>query len=88
MIIHNVRDRRNDWIGSWEAEPLDIEKLTEADVGRTVIFQSYNDAEAGTLVSWRDRTLWARFSKGDTAASCRVDDLAMAVRPLDGNPNR
>lgn len=88
MIVHNVRDRRHNWIGSWEVQPLDMDALTEADVGRTVIFQSYNDAEAGTLVSWRDRTLWARFHKGDTAASCGVDDLVFAVRPLDGDPNR
>lgn len=86
MKIINVEDRRNDWIGAWEAEPLSVEKLTEADVGRTVIYRSHNKAEAGTLTSWRGNTVFARYSKGNTAAGADSADLVFGVRSLD-NPN-
>lgn len=85
MKIINVEDRRNGWIGEWEAEPLIVEKLTEADVGRTVIYRSHNKAEAGTLTSWRGETVFARYSKGATAAGANAADLVFGVRSLD-NP--
>lgn len=83
MIVHNVSDRRQDWIGSWETEPLDINKLTLADVGRTVIYQDYGRAEAGTLTSWWDGIVFARYSKGDTAAGANASDLLFGVRRAD-----
>lgn len=87
MIIYNVEDRRFGWIGSWEVEPLDVSKLTDADLGRTVIYKGFR-SEAGTLSSWNATTVWARFTNGFTAASCSPSDLYLAVRPLDGNPDR
>ena len=82
MIIHNVTDKRNNWIGSWEAEPLIVSMLTEADKGRTVIYQSGAQREAGTLTSWRHDMVWARFSQGATACGCHPRDLFIAVASL------
>lgn len=86
-IIHNVRDRRQNWIGSWEVEPLDIAKLTPADVGRTVIYRDHGRAEAGTLTSWRDNIVFAKYSKGDTAAGAKHSDLVFGIRRRDQHPN-
>lgn len=80
-IIHNVIDRRYDWVGSWEVEPLDVSQLTDADIGRTVIYRDYGRAEAGTLTSWRGDTVFARYSKGDTAAGARAAALVFAISP-------
>ena len=85
MRVHNVTDRRYSWIGSWEVEPLDINALTEADIGRTVIYRDVGRAEAGTLSSFRKEPspiVWARFSTGSTAAGCRPEDLVFGVRTL------
>lgn len=78
-IIHNVEDRRVGWVGSWGIEPLDIAKLTEADIGRTVIYRDHGRAEAGTLTSWRDDIVFARYSRGDTAAGANASDLVFGV---------
>lgn len=80
--VHNVSDRRHDWIGSWEVEPLDYDKLSEADIGRTVIYRDHGRAEAGTLSSFRSNTVFARFHKGDTAAGCNPRDLVFGIRTL------
>ena len=85
MIVHNVIDRRYGWIGSWEAQPFTVADLTEADKGRTVIYRDHGRAEAGTLSSWNEQRVWARFSTGDTAAACDPADLLLAVRALDGD---
>lgn len=87
--IHNVHDRRNGWIGSWEASKMDILDLVDSNIGKTVIYVDATDRrEAGTLSSFRGDTVWARFSTGSTAASCRLEDLWLAVKPLDGDLTR
>ena len=86
-IIHNVSDRRHGWIGSWEAEPLVLSDLTPADIGRTVIYRDHGRAEAGTLTSWSTKTVWARYSTGETAAGSHPDNLMLAVKSRDG-PDR
>lgn len=83
MLVHNVRDGRRKLIGSWVAEPLDYSALGPAHVGRTVIYRSHNQAEAGTLTSWRDGIVFARYSQGDTAAGANAGDLVLGVRSLD-----
>jgi hypothetical protein len=89
VTLTNVRDRRHGWIGEWDVEPLVYDELTEADVGRTVIyFGTFDYHEAGTLSSFRDGLIWARFSRGDTAAACRPDGLCFGVRPRDGDLGR
>lgn len=82
MIVDNVRDGRHGCIGSWEAEPLDYDALTSADRGRTVIYRRPGCAEAGTIVSWRDGMVWARYSRGITAAGAKASDLLLAIRSL------
>lgn len=84
-IVHNVTDRRHDCIGSWEVDPLDIEKLTAADIGRTVIYRDVGRAEAGTLSGFRMHpgpVVWAYYSRGDTAAGASPEDLVFGVRRL------
>ncbi len=81
-MVHNVRDGRRGWIGPWEVEPLVYEALTANDVGRTVVYRDYGRAEAGTLSSWRDGRIWARFSRGDTAACCEPHRLVFGIRPM------
>lgn len=84
MIVHNVDDRRRGYVGSWEAEPLDFENLPPDILGRTVIYQDHGRAEAGTVTSYRDGLVFARYSRGDTAAGAKAADLVLGVRPLDG----
>jgi len=86
-LAHNVTDRRYLWIGSWEIEPLDIEKLTEADIGRTVIYRDVGRAEVGTLTSWRDGIVFARYSTGDTSAGAHARDLVFGICRADNHPN-
>jgi hypothetical protein len=81
-VIHNVRDGRRGVVGSWEVVPLIYAALGVADIGRTVIYQSHNNAEAGTITSWRDGIVFARYSRGDTAAGASPDALHLAVRSL------
>lgn len=75
----NVRDGRNGLIGSWHIEPLAYDSLVPSDIGRTVIYRDHGRAEAGTLSSFRDGRVWARFSRGDTAAACDPRDLCFGV---------
>lgn len=86
-IVHNVRDGRHGWIGSWELEPLAYDKLTETDVGRTVIYRDHGRAEAGTLTSWRAGLVFARYSRGDTSAAAHPADLAFGIRRADTHPD-
>jgi hypothetical protein len=86
-IVHNVRDGRQAWIGAWEVEPLDIAKLTEADIGRTVIYRDHGRAEAGTLTSWSKGIVFARYSRGDTAAGALASDLVFGIRRADNHPD-
>jgi hypothetical protein len=83
MIIHNVRDGRRGWIGSWTSEPLVYEELGPQHVGRTVIYRDYGRAEAGTLTSWRNGIVFARYSRGDTAAGANASYLLFGIRALD-----
>ena len=85
-VVHNVRDGRDGWIGSWKVEPLDITKLTPADIGRTVIYRDHGRAEAGTLTSWRDGVVFARYSRGDTAAGADASNLVFGIRSADPHP--
>jgi hypothetical protein len=84
-LVHNVRDGRCGWVGSWETEPLDITKLTALDIGRTVIYRDYGRAEAGTLTSWkaRENIVFAKYSRGDTAAGAYPYDLVFGIRRAD-----
>lgn len=83
-IIGNVDDRRRQWTGSWETEPLDYSKLGAADYGRVVIYTDHGRAQAGVITSWRDGKVWARYTDGDTAAAANAADLVFGVKPLDG----
>ncbi len=77
--IHNVRDGRNGTVGSWEAKPLVYDQLGPEHVGCTVIYRDHGRAEAGTITSWRDGIVFARYSRGDTAAGANPSDLWIAT---------
>lgn len=83
MIVDNVRDGRRGYIGSWTAEPLVYEQLGPGHIGRTVIYRDHGRAEAGTITSWRDGTVFARYSRGDTAAGANARDLVLGILALD-----
>lgn len=83
MIVHNVSDRRNDWVGSWRCSLLDVNQLSIDDIGRTVIYRDHGRAEAGTLTSWRNGVVYARYSKGDTAAGAKAEDLVFGIEQVD-----
>jgi hypothetical protein len=79
MIIHNVRDGRHGVIGSWEAEPLVYEQLQPEHLGWTVIYRDHGRAEAGTITSWCNGIVFAKYSRGDTAAGAAPENLLLAV---------
>jgi hypothetical protein len=83
LIVHNVRDGRRGYIGSWITESLIYNELGPEHVGRTVIYRDYGRAEAGTITSWRDGIVFARYSRGDTAAGAKAADLVFGIRNLD-----
>lgn len=78
-------------MGSWLVGPLDFDALQPSDVGRTVIYRdglhqdnpNKGTAEAGVITSWRDGIVFARYSRGDTAAGAKASDLVFGIRPLD-----
>jgi hypothetical protein len=80
--VHNVDDRRNGNVGSWLVEPLTYDELGPSDIGRTVIYRDHGRAEAGTVTSWRDGVVFARYSRGDTAAGAKAADLVFGVKAL------
>lgn len=82
-VIHNVRDGRRGFISSWLITPLDITKLTEMDIGRTVIYRDHGRAEAGTITSWRDGIVFAQYSSGDTSAGVEASRLAFGLVRVD-----
>jgi hypothetical protein len=81
-VIHNVHDRRHGMIGSWQVEPLVYAELGPQHIGRTVIYRDVGRAEAGTITSFRDGIVFARYSRGDTSAGANAGDLVLAVRSL------
>lgn len=83
MQIHNVRDGRHGVVGSWEVEPLVYDALGPEHVGRTVIYQDHGRAEAGTITSWRNGVVFARYSRGDTAAGSDAANLSLAITSFD-----
>lgn len=83
MEIHNVIDRRRGWIGAFEAEPLNVSNLTEADVGSEVVYRPADGrSEVGVLTSWRDGVVFARYSTGDTAAAAKPEHLFLVIRRI------
>lgn len=84
-VTHNVHDRHRGWIGSWETAPIDPSKLK---AGLQVVYQDFGRNELGVVSSWRmdgdTWTIYARYTSGDTGAGANIDDLMIAVRPLDG----
>lgn len=83
MLVHNVRDGRVGMIGSWVTEPLRYDALGPDDIGRTVIYQDKGRAEAGTITSFRDGLVFARYSRGDTGAGARAEDLLFGLRTVE-----
>ena len=77
--IHNVRDGRAGCIRSYDCEPLVYDELSLDHIGRTVVYRDHGRAEAGTITSWRDGIVFARYSRGDTAAGANAADLMLAL---------
>ena len=64
---------------------IEIEKLTEADKGKPVVYEDRTKEgmlikrEKGILSSWSDTSIFVRFGTGSTGQSCRPDDLHWAM---------
>lgn len=78
--VHNVRDGRAmpAVLRSFDVAPLEYDNLGPEHVGATVVYRDVGRAEAGSITSWRDGTVFARYSSGDTAAGARAGDLWLA----------
>lgn len=83
VSIHNVKDGRRGWIGAWTTEPLVYDELGPEHIGRTVIYRDHGRAEAGTITSWRNGIVYAKYSRGDTAAGANATDLVLGVQSID-----
>ncbi len=83
MRMDNVRDGRVGMVGSWQTGPLSYDDLRAEDVGRTVIYHDHGRAEAGTITSWRDGIVFARYSRGDTSAGADPARLVFGIRTVE-----
>lgn len=83
VLVADVRDGPRQFISPWIAEPLNYDALTACDVGRRVIYRGHKFAEVGTLTSWRNGVVYARYSLGDTAAGAKAEDVMFGLRSLD-----
>lgn len=83
LVVNNVRDRRVGMMGSWLVKPLVYDDLGPEHVGRTVIYRDHGRAEAGTITSWRDGIVFAKYSRGDTAAGADPSQLSLAIRTVE-----
>lgn len=53
-----------------------IDRLTESDVGRGVVYhREFCERQVGKLSSWNDRFVFVRF-KGPTGESCEPEDVS------------
>ena len=82
MVVDNVRDGRHGMIGSWLAKPLVYDALGPEHVGSPVIYCDHGRAEVGTITSWRDGIVFAKYSRGDTAAGANPVDLLLGIRTI------
>jgi len=84
MKVHNVRDGRHGCIiGTLEVEPLVYGELRPEHVGHSVVYRDVGRAEVGTITSWRDGIVWARYGRGDTAAGADPSRLSLVIRSID-----
>ena len=83
MKLINVQDQFNKCIGSKiTTGPVVINKLTDEDIGRAVVFDPNDDRmfskEFGYIKSWNDCYVFVRFNEGVTAAACYPNQLQFA----------
>jgi len=59
---------------------IDINRLTESDIGRTVIYEP-NDSllDFGRLTSWNETFVFVQFS-GPGGEACNPEDVRLVVR--------
>jgi hypothetical protein len=83
-IIHNVRDRVNQWIGPWkiESDPVRVETLATTDEGRLVIWADRHQREVGVVSSWNEDYVFVRFTTGCTAEACAPEKLRFALENI------
>jgi hypothetical protein len=52
-----------------------------------VIYRDHGRSEAGTLTSWRDGTVFAQYSRGDTVTGAKASDLVFGLCRADNHPH-
>lgn len=87
--LDNVHDRIDQWIGTWEAEPIDEKSLGLDQAGRTVIYvDPHGKKERGVMTGYGQTSIVegshtyvsALFSQGDTSARCPIDRMYWGIR--------
>lgn len=61
---------------------IDLSKLTDKDVGRKVVYRAAPnfEPEEGTITSWNDKYIFARYGSGSTSAATDPADLDWMMR--------
>ena len=54
---------------------IKIKELKEDDVGRMVIYQSFDEKEEGRITSWNDRFIFVDSDNSGRGKACRPFDL-------------
>jgi hypothetical protein len=55
------------------------EALGPEHVGRSVVYRDHGRAEVGTITSWRDGIVFARYSRGNTSAGADPANLSLVI---------
>lgn len=62
---------------------IEINTLTEADIGRNVIYhREFCRQETGKLSSWNHKFVFVRF-KGPTGEACEPNDVSFELSPQE-----
>ncbi len=56
---------------------IKIEELKPEDVGRMVVYQSFDKKEDGRITSWNDKYIFVDFDNTGRGQACRPSDLEL-----------
>ena len=71
---------------------IELYALTEAHVGKRVIYKKGERTEEGTIVSWTQQYIFVKFAGPGIEEACLPEDLTFAlgtpISELSGRPGR
>lgn len=63
---------------------IDLNKLSETDIGRKIVYhREFCDRQEGVLSSWNTTYIFVRF-KGPNGEACQPEDVSFAVETANG----